>query len=71
MTIRTDTSPTQNTLLLSVLGGAAIGAIVMALITPKTGREVRHTLRIAARKLSGRADEPEEFDTGTIDALFI
>lgn len=71
MTLRAETIPTCNTILLAVLGGAAIGAILMALTTPKTGREVRNTLRTAARRLRGKTDEPEEFDTGTIDALFI
>jgi len=57
------------TILLALLGGAAIGAIATALITPKTGREVCSTLRTAARRLCGRPDDPA--DDGPIEALFI
>ena len=69
--MRTDPSSSNKMTLFTLLGSAAIGAIVMALVTPKTGREVRNTLRTASRRLRGKVAEPDEFDTGTIDALFI
>jgi gas vesicle protein len=69
--MKTDTSYPTNTMLLSLLGGAIVGAIVLALTTPKTGREVRNTLKTAARRLTGKSGEPDELDTGTIEALFI
>jgi len=70
MTRQPATSRSQSdTIILALLGGAAVGAIVTALITPKTGREVCGTLRTAARRLCGIADDPE--DDGPIDALFI
>jgi gas vesicle protein len=69
--MKTDTSYPTNTMLLSLLGGAIVGAIVLALTTPKTGREVRNTLKTAARRLTGKSEEPDELDTGTIEALFI
>lgn len=62
-------STRSDTIFLALLGGAAIGAVVTALITPKTGREVCGTLRTAARRLCGKADGAE--DDGPIEALFI
>jgi gas vesicle protein len=55
--------------MLALLGGAALGAIVMALVTPKTGREVRGTLKAAARRLRGKGRD--DGDDEPIEALFI
>jgi gas vesicle protein len=71
MTMRLDSSSSSNRMLFTLFGGAVLGAIAVALTTPKTGQEVRDTLRTAARRLRGKSEEPEELDTGTIDALFI
>jgi gas vesicle protein len=60
-------SPSPDQILLALLGGAALGAIVMALVTPRTGREVRATLKTAARRLTGRSEAPDD----PIEALFI
>jgi gas vesicle protein len=65
MTTRTSSS---DKIVLALLGGVALGAVVMALVTPKTGREVRSTLRDAARRLGGAA---KDLDEGPIEALFI
>lgn len=70
MTTQT-TFSSNNAVLLAMFGGALMGAIVMALTTPKTGREVRNTLRGAALRLRGKAEEPDELDTGTMEAMFI
>jgi gas vesicle protein len=71
MLVQNDSSSTNNLMLFSMIGGAVLGAVAVALTTPKTGREVRGTLKSAARRLRGRLEEPEDLDTGTIDALFI
>jgi gas vesicle protein len=63
-------SPSSDTILLALLGGAVVGALVMALVTPKTGREVRATLRTAGRRLSGGRDELDELED-LIEASFI
>jgi gas vesicle protein len=55
--------------LLALLGGAALGAIAMALTTPKTGREVRAVLGGLNRRL--RRQATEELDDGEVLALFI
>ncbi|MDR3672704.1 MAG: hypothetical protein P4L36_17790 [Holophaga sp.] len=55
--------------MLALLGGAALGAIVMALVTPKTGREVRGTLKTVVRRIRGKAGE--DADDEPIEALFI
>jgi gas vesicle protein len=60
-------SPSSDQILLALIGGAALGAIIMALITPRTGREVRATLKAAARQLTGRSEVPDD----PIEALFI
>ncbi|GEM_PF-5910784 len=39
------TSLPFDTLLLTLLGGAALGALAVAITTPRTGREVRRKLR--------------------------
>ena len=69
--MHTDSSSNKNTMLFILVGGAALGALTMALTSPKSGQEVRNTLRSAARRLSGKAEGPDELDTGTIEALFI
>ena len=71
MTMQMDSRSTHNTMLFTLLGGAVLGAVAVALTTPKTGQEVRNTLRTAARRLRGKVEETDEVDTGTIDALFI
>jgi gas vesicle protein len=54
-----------------VLAGAALGAVVMALATPRTGREVRSTLR---RALGARQPDPADgtgWDPEDLEAMFI
>jgi len=59
--------PSPDKILLALIGAAALGAIVMALVTPRTGREVRATLRAAARRLAGGSEAPDD----PIEAHFI
>lgn len=69
--MQTDSNSITKLTLVTLLSSAVFGAIVTALVTPKTGREVRSTLRTAARRLTGRTEEPDELDSGTILAAFI
>jgi hypothetical protein len=74
MTDLTEYGSNRHAMLLGLLGGAALGALAVALTTPKTGRELRNTLKNAARKLRGKSLDTmdvDDVDTGTIDALFI
>jgi gas vesicle protein len=59
-TRRSDSNACDSKVLLALLGGAALGAVAMALIAPRTGQEVRATLRSAARRLLGQAEETDE-----------
>jgi hypothetical protein len=71
MTTRAGSGPTSCNLTLAVLAGAALGAVVMALATPRTGREVRSTLR---RALGARQPDPADgtgWDPEDLEAMFI
>lgn len=46
-----------STLLLTFLAGAALGALVVGLTTPKTGAEVRDDLKALGRKARRKAGE--------------
>jgi len=61
----------RNAMLLALLGAATLGAILMALTTPKTGREVRNTLRSAGNRLRGKVEETDDSDDDMTQALFI
>jgi hypothetical protein len=54
--------------LMLLLGGVALGGLLMALFTPKAGREVRGTLRMVKNRLLGIAEAPED---ERVEALFI
>ncbi|HJU83012.1 MAG TPA: YtxH domain-containing protein [Holophagaceae bacterium] len=51
------TTPAMGTLALTFLAGAAIGAIVVALTTPKSGPELRGDLKDLGIKMRKRASE--------------
>jgi len=51
-----ETSTPVSTILLSFVAGAAVGAIVAALTTPKTGPQVREDLTALGRKAKAKAD---------------
>jgi hypothetical protein len=71
MTMRPASPSSPDTILLALLGAATLGAILTALFTPKTGREVRGTLRRAALRLSGRTDALDDLDDDLTEASFI
>lgn len=52
-----DTSPPLGTLALTFLAGAAVGAIVVALTTPKSGKEVREDLKGLGSRIRQRTKE--------------
>ena len=47
----------MGTMLLTFLAGAAVGAVVVALTTPKTGPALRGDLRDMAQRAKRKADE--------------
>ena len=59
-----ESRPFSSALLLTLLTGVSLGAASMALTTPKTGSEVRKTLRTLRSRLLGKAeaDEPADDD---------
>lgn len=71
MTMRPDPSTNPGTMLLVLLGGAVLGALTMALTTPKTGREVRATLRGSMRRLGRAAADLDALDEDPLEAMFI
>ncbi len=75
MTPQAKANPANHATLLALLGGLALGAVVTALTTPKTGQEVREKIRTTARRIRGKGTEPEieeeDLDSGTMEALFI
>ena len=44
-------------MLVTFLAGAAVGAVIVALTTPKTGPQLRMDLKDVARRAKGRAGE--------------
>src|SRR6478609_3836255 len=65
------TSSSMGPMLLTFLAGAAVGAVVVALTTPKTGQELRGDLKDLARRakrkagnLGGNASEAWDHLTG-------
>ena len=50
------TSPSMSTLLLTFLVGAAAGAVVVALTTPRTGPQLRGDLKHLGRRAKRKAD---------------
>jgi len=63
--------PFSSAMLITLLGGAALGAVAMALTTPKTGKEVRDRFRILANRVRGKAVTDDQADEGGMEMLFI
>jgi gas vesicle protein len=70
-TMNQERMSTLNVALLSFLGGAVLGAIVVALTTPKSGPQVREDLRALGRRAKDKAgnlgDQAGEVWTETKD----
>lgn len=71
MSLRTRSSLPCDKVLLSLLGGFAFGAIVVALSAPKTGREVRKTLGDVGRRLLGKPEAMDLPEDEWVEAMFI
>ena len=55
--------------LLTFIAGAALGAVVMALTTPKSGPELRHTLKALGRRAKRKAGILADDASATLDDL--
>jgi gas vesicle protein len=71
MTMRPDSASQPGTMLLILLGGAVLGGLTMALTTPKTGREVRATLRHSLRRLGQVVEDLDPLEEDPLTAMFI
>jgi hypothetical protein len=71
MTTRAQSGSNACALVLAVLGGAAFGAVAMALATPRTGREVRTTLRRALGIRRPATADDRAWDPEDLEAMFI
>ena len=59
-------------MLLTLLGGATLGAAAVALTTPKTGKEVRNLLKgVAAPSRSAATADVAADEDGTVRMLFV
>jgi gas vesicle protein len=61
----------SGTMFLALLGGATLGAIAMALTTPKTGKEVLGMLKSLTNRLNARGRELDQYDDEDPIAMFI
>lgn len=64
MNAKPTSSTSMSTMLLTFLAGATVGAVVVALTTPKSGKELRGSLkaagRLAKQKFGHCTEEAEE-----------
>jgi gas vesicle protein len=54
-----------------MVGGAALGAIAVALTTPKTGKEIRNQLVALRDRYRGKAKVSDQTDDETVQMQFI
>jgi len=71
MTIRSEFSLTHMTMLFTLFGGAALGAVALALTQLRTKQAVRSLAASAPQQPRGKAEAAEDVDTGTIYSVFI
>jgi gas vesicle protein len=62
-------SSSTGTMLLTFLAGAAVGAVVVALTTPKSGPDLRGNLRDMARRAKFKAEDLADDASGAWDDL--
>ena len=70
MTPQPGSKPPYDKLLVALLGGVALGALLVAVTSETTGREVRATFRALGNRLLGRTGKPADEDE-LVEALFI
>ena len=68
MSENNSSSPIGN-MLLTFLAGAAVGAVVVALTTPKSGPDLRGNLKDLARRAKCKAEDLADDASGTWDDL--
>ena len=61
--------PFSKTPILTFLAGAAVGAVVVALTTPKSGPELRGNLKDIARRAKGKAGDLAAEASGICDEI--
>jgi gas vesicle protein len=71
MTTEPDSPSTTHAMLWALLGGAALGAAVVALTTPRTGQEVRAGLKNSVKRLRTREEAMDDLADELIEAMFI
>jgi hypothetical protein len=59
------------TALITLLGGATVGGLAVALTTTQSGREFRGTLKSLGNRLLGRTGSSDDSDDDLIRAMFI
>lgn len=64
-----ENASSTGTILLTFMAGVAIGAVIAALVTPKTGPEVRGDLKEAADRARRRAAELAKDASAVMDDL--
>jgi len=64
-----ETSPSIGPMLLTFIAGAAVGAALVALTTPKTGPELRGDLKDIARRAKRKAGDLAEDASGAWDEM--
>ena len=70
MTPRPVSTTLNKQILLGIMGAACLGAVLMALVTPKTGKEVRGVLKTAGKRLWEGLDA-EVLEDGPPQAMFV
>jgi hypothetical protein len=61
----------SRTVLFALLGGFTLGALTLALTTPKTGKEVRDQFRAIGSWLRNQPEEEDAEVDGSVRTLFV
>ena len=64
-----DNTTSLSTMLLTFMAGAAIGAVIVALVTPKSGPELRGDLKDAAARAKRKAEALAKDAAASLDDL--
>jgi hypothetical protein len=63
--------PTSPNTMLLLLVAASLGAVAMALVTPKTGKELRGILKAVGNRLRGQPEPDDSLEEPHAIAMFI